>query len=65
MGSSYGSCNPPADFPMFIDLYQSGRLALDDLVSRIYRLSEINEAFENLASGKDLRGLIVFDEMGQ
>jgi Zn-dependent alcohol dehydrogenase len=62
LGCSYGSCNPPVDFPMFIDLYQSGRLALDSLVSRIYRLPEINEAYENLARGEDLRGLIVFDE---
>jgi S-(hydroxymethyl)glutathione dehydrogenase / alcohol dehydrogenase len=62
MGSSYGSCNPPVDFPMFLDLYQAGRFALDDLVSRVYAVSEINEAFENLANGKDLRGLIVFED---
>jgi S-(hydroxymethyl)glutathione dehydrogenase/alcohol dehydrogenase len=61
MGSSYGSCNPPVDFPLFIDLYMNGRLALDELVSRTYRLEEINEAFANLAAGRDLRGLIVFD----
>lgn len=65
MGSSYGSCNPPLDFPMFIELYRSGRFAIDDLVSRVYALTEINEAFENLAMGNDLRGLIVFDEPEQ
>lgn len=63
-GCSYGSCNPPADFPLFIELFQAGRLPLDKLVSREYRLSEINEAYANLASGQDLRGLIVFDETG-
>jgi S-(hydroxymethyl)glutathione dehydrogenase/alcohol dehydrogenase len=62
LGCSYGSCNPPADFPLFIELFQAGRLPLDRLVSREYRLSEINEAYANLASGQDLRGLIVFDE---
>jgi S-(hydroxymethyl)glutathione dehydrogenase / alcohol dehydrogenase len=62
LGCSYGSCNPPADFPMFIDLYQSGRFALDAIVSRVYRLDELNEAFDNLAQGKDLRGVVVFDE---
>jgi S-(hydroxymethyl)glutathione dehydrogenase/alcohol dehydrogenase len=62
MGSSYGSCNPPLDFPMFIELYESGRLPLDDLVSRTYQLSEINEALANLAAGQDLRGLVVFDK---
>ena len=62
LGCSYGSCNPPVDFPMFIDLYQAGRFALDAIVSRVYRPEEINEAFENLANGRDLRGVIVFDE---
>jgi Zn-dependent alcohol dehydrogenase len=47
---------------MFIDLYQAGRFALDAIVSRVYRPEEINEAFENLANGRDLRGVIVFDE---
>jgi Zn-dependent alcohol dehydrogenase len=64
IGSSYGSCNPPLDFPKFIELYQSGHFPIDDLVSRTYQLTEINDAFENLAAGKDLRGIVVFDEAG-
>lgn len=62
LGCSYGSCNPPVDFPMFIDLYRAGRFALDTIVSRVYRLDELNEAFDNLAQGNDLRGVVVFDE---
>jgi Zn-dependent alcohol dehydrogenase len=61
MGCSYGSCNPPVDFPRLIGLFQSGRFKIDEMVSRRYALDEINEAYENLAAGKDLRGLIVFD----
>jgi S-(hydroxymethyl)glutathione dehydrogenase/alcohol dehydrogenase len=44
-----------------IGLFQSGRFKIDEMVSRRYALDEINEAYENLAAGKDLRGLIVFD----
>lgn len=62
MGCSYGSCNPPVDFPMFVDLLRSGTFKADEMISHRYRLSEINEAYANLASGKDLRGLIVFDD---
>jgi S-(hydroxymethyl)glutathione dehydrogenase / alcohol dehydrogenase len=61
MGCSYGSCNPPVDFPMFTSLYRAGRFALDEFISRTYELSEVNEALINLADGKDLRGVIVFD----
>jgi S-(hydroxymethyl)glutathione dehydrogenase/alcohol dehydrogenase len=64
MGCSYGSCNPPVDFPKLVEMFQSGRFKVDEMVSRRYALSEINEAYENLASGKDLRGLIVFDDSG-
>ena len=62
LGCSYGSCNPPIDFPLFIDLYKAGRFKLDAMFSRVYRPEEINEAFDNLANGRDLRGVIVFDE---
>jgi S-(hydroxymethyl)glutathione dehydrogenase/alcohol dehydrogenase len=62
LGCSYGSCNPPVDFPMFIDLYKAGRFRLDAIFSRAYRPEEINEAFDNLAAGRDLRGVIIFDE---
>ncbi len=64
MGCSYGSCNPPVDFPKLVELLQSGQFKVDETISRRYALSEINEAYENLASGKDLRGLIVFDGAG-
>jgi S-(hydroxymethyl)glutathione dehydrogenase / alcohol dehydrogenase len=64
MGCSYGSCNPPVDFPKFVELFQSGRYKVSELVSHRYALSETNEAYANLASGKDLRGLIVFDDLG-
>ena len=62
LGCSYGSCNPPVDFPLFIELYKAGRFKLDAMFSRVYRPEEINEAFDNLANGRDLRGVIVFDE---
>jgi S-(hydroxymethyl)glutathione dehydrogenase/alcohol dehydrogenase len=62
LGCSYGSSNPPVDFPKFIDLYRAGRFALTEMVSRVYRLNEINDAFDNLARGDDLRGIVVFDD---
>jgi S-(hydroxymethyl)glutathione dehydrogenase / alcohol dehydrogenase len=60
IGSSYGSANPPVDFPHLVELYLAGRLRLDELVTRRYDLDQANEAFEHLAAGDDARGLIVF-----
>jgi S-(hydroxymethyl)glutathione dehydrogenase/alcohol dehydrogenase len=60
VGSVYGSSNPPIDFLRFIDLHLAGRLPLDRLVTRRYRLDEADRAFADLAAGELARGLIVF-----
>ena len=59
-GSFYGSVHPRRDFPMFLDLYCNGKLMLDELVTRRYRLDEINEAYANMLTGEVARGIIVF-----
>ena len=60
-GSFYGSGQSArATFPMFLDLYKSGKLMLDELVTRRYRLDEINEAYQNMLTGDVARGVIVF-----
>ena len=61
-GCSYGSVRPSVDFPALVDLYVSGRLKLDELVTSRYRPEETNQAFDDLARGLNARGIIVFDE---
>ncbi|HEY7086798.1 MAG TPA: Zn-dependent alcohol dehydrogenase [Tepidisphaeraceae bacterium] len=58
-GSYYGGVNAPRDFPMLIDLYAKGQLKLDQLISKRYRLEQINEAFADMLSGEITRGVIV------
>ena len=57
----YGGCDPQRDMPKLIDLYMEGRLKLDELIGRRRPLSEINEAFADLAAGDVIRTLITFD----
>lgn len=59
-GSLFGSANPFADIPKLLDLYRSGHLKLDEVVTREYRLEQINEAYADMHSGKNVRGVIVF-----
>jgi len=59
-GSYYGTVNPRRDFPMFVDLYKSGKLKLDELVTRRYNLDQINEAYQQMLTGEVARGIIVF-----
>ncbi|MGH7176138.1 MAG: Zn-dependent alcohol dehydrogenase [Tepidisphaeraceae bacterium] len=58
-GSYYGTTDAQRDFPMLIDLYASGKLLLDDLVSKRWKLEQINEAFAQMLGGAAARGVIV------
>lgn len=60
-GSFYGSYRPRLDVERLVDLYRSDRLRLDELISRRYRLEQINEAFHDLHSGVLARGVISYD----
>jgi Zn-dependent alcohol dehydrogenase len=60
-GTMYGSVRPNLDFPKLVDLYLQGRLKIDQLVSRTYKLDEINEGFTALRSGQVARGVVVFN----
>ncbi len=61
IGSFYGSCQPRVDMPKILNLYEEGKLKLDELITRHYRLGQINEAFADMEAGENARGVIVFD----
>jgi S-(hydroxymethyl)glutathione dehydrogenase/alcohol dehydrogenase len=62
MGSFYGSSAPRVDMPKLLKFYDEGKLKLDELITRNYRLEEINEAFADMEAGKNARGVILFDQ---
>lgn len=59
-GTIFGSCNPKSDIPRLAALYASGQLLLDEMITRRYRLEEINDAYHDLNEGKLIRGVIDF-----
>ena len=61
IGSFYGSCQPKVDMPKLLDLYTEGTLKLDELITRHYRLEQINEAFADMEAGENARGVILFN----
>ncbi|OBJ42352.1 alcohol dehydrogenase [Mycobacterium colombiense] len=61
IGSYLGSAVPSRDIPRFVELWQSGRLPVESLVSSTIPLDGINEAMDNLADGTAVRQLIRFD----
>lgn len=59
-GTVFGSCNPRSDIPLLAGLYTSGQLRLDEMITRRYRLDDINAAFADLLNGELVRGVIDF-----
>ena len=57
----YGACSPQRDFPLMLDLYQQGKLPLDAMVTRRYPLDDLAQAFADLRSGINAKGVLVFD----
>lgn len=60
-GSNYGSSRASIDFPLMVDLYMTGALDLDSLVSKIRPLREVNEAFEDMLDGSVARTVLSLD----
>lgn len=57
----YGGCVPARDFPRIFAHYQRGELRLDELVTRHYPLDRLAEALDDLLSGRNAKGVIVFE----
>jgi S-(hydroxymethyl)glutathione dehydrogenase/alcohol dehydrogenase len=60
-GCAMGSTRFEQDVAWIIALYRQGRLKLDELISAEMILAEINDGFDQMASGKFARSVIVFD----
>lgn len=60
-GSLFGASSPSRDIPWLLDLYRQGTLRLDELVTRTYRLEDINQGYADMHAGMNLRGVILYD----
>lgn len=62
IGSKMGDVVIARDIPWMVDLYEQGRLKLDELVSGRWSLAQINEAIADTKTGSAKRNIIVFDQ---
>ncbi|RLV48506.1 NDMA-dependent alcohol dehydrogenase [Nocardioides mangrovicus] len=60
VGSLFGSCNIRADIPRMFELYVQGKYDLDSLITKTYTLDEINEGYQAMRDGENVRGVIVY-----
>ncbi len=60
-GALFGDQNPSSDMLKMLRLYQEGKVKLDELITTRYKLDDINQGYEDLHAGKNLRGVIIYD----
>jgi NDMA-dependent alcohol dehydrogenase len=61
LGSLYGECNARSDIPRLLSLYRDGKLLLDEMVTAEYKLADINQAYDDMLAGRNIRGVVVHD----
>jgi NDMA-dependent alcohol dehydrogenase len=59
-GSCYGSSSPKRDIPRFVELFKSGQLKLEEMITQRIGLGDINRAFEEMGRGEGARSVIVY-----
>lgn len=61
-GAIFGGVGPRKQVPHLLHQYRAGNLKLDELVTRTYRLEDINQGYQDMRDGKNIRGVIIYDE---
>ncbi|HWM21579.1 MAG TPA: NDMA-dependent alcohol dehydrogenase [Ilumatobacteraceae bacterium] len=61
VGSLFGSGNPRADIPKLLNLYRDGQLDLDGLVTNTYTLDGVNDGYDAMRKGENIRGVMVYE----
>jgi S-(hydroxymethyl)glutathione dehydrogenase / alcohol dehydrogenase len=61
-GTIFGGGNPHFDIPQLLSMYKAGRLNLDDMVTRQYKLEQINEGYTDMLEGRNIRGVIRYTD---
>jgi NDMA-dependent alcohol dehydrogenase len=60
VGTIFGNANPRRDIPHLLHLYQAGKLKLDELVTRTYDLEDINQGYQDMRDGSNIRGVVKY-----
>ncbi|HEX6239028.1 MAG TPA: NDMA-dependent alcohol dehydrogenase [Acidimicrobiales bacterium] len=58
VGCIFGNANPRRDIPRLLRLYKEGKLKLDELVTRNYSLDDVNQGYQDMRDGRNIRGVI-------
>ncbi len=61
IGTKMGNCVIAVDIPELLELYANDKYKLDELISGRFKLEDVNQALDEVRSGKAIKNVIVFD----
>jgi len=61
-GVLYGNGSPRREIPRMLEMYSEGTLQLDELITTRYPLDQINQGYQDMHAGKNIRGVIEFPQ---
>src|SRR5262249_26115103 len=61
-GNIFGGGSSHIETPKLVGLYKSGLLKIDEMITQTYTLENINDGYQDMLDGKNIRGVIKFSE---
>jgi S-(hydroxymethyl)glutathione dehydrogenase/alcohol dehydrogenase len=61
-GTIFGGGNPHFDIPQLLSMYKAGKLNIDDMITRQYKLEQVNEGYTDMLEGRNIRGVIRYTD---
>ncbi len=59
-GSAFGGAKGRTDVPKIVDWYMNGKINIDDLVTQVLPIAQINDAFDSMRKGEVIRSVVTF-----
>ena len=60
-GSLFGASSPSKEIPLLLEMYKRGDIKLSELITTRYTLNDVNQGFEDMRSGRNIRGVILHE----
>jgi len=59
-GTAFGGARGRTDVPKIVDWYMNGKINIDDLITHVMPVGDINRAFDLMHSGESIRSVVTF-----
>jgi NDMA-dependent alcohol dehydrogenase len=59
-GSLFGGASPNYQIPRQVAMYKNGQLKLDELITHRYSLDQVQQGYDDMEAGRNIRGIVVF-----